>query len=119
MAKNSNLHNAKLRKADEFYTQLNDISNEMYHYRHHFKGKKIFLNCDDPTTSNFWRYFELNFTDLGLKKLTSTHYDPEERTYKLVMEAGQDGKPIITQTPELSSGFGRPWEKLGGRKAPA
>lgn len=21
--------------------------------------------------------------------------------------------------PELSSGFGRPWEKLGGRKAPA
>ena len=104
MAKNANLREAKRRKEDEFYTQLNDISNEMYHYRHHFKGKKVFLNCDDPTWSNFWRFFELNFTDLGLKKLTSTHYDPEERTYKLVMEAGTDGTPTITQTPLEGNG---------------
>lgn len=25
----------------------------------------------------------------------------------------------LPPTPELSDGFGRPWEKLGGRKAPA
>ena len=104
MAKNSNLHDAKRRKKDEFYTRIEDISDQLYHYREHFHDKKVFHNCDDPTTSDFWKYFELNFEDLGLRKLTATHYDPEERTYKLVMEAGPDGKPTTTQTPLEGNG---------------
>lgn len=42
MAKNSNLHNAKTAKNDEFYTQLTDIEKELKHYKKH-----------------------LNFTDIG------------------------------------------------------
>ena len=90
MAKNSNLHAAKAAKNDEFYTQLTDIEKEMSHYREHFKGKTIFCNCDDPTRSNFWRYFHLNFGFLGLKKLIATHYDPVQPTYKLEYEGGDD-----------------------------
>ena len=41
---NSNLNKAKVGKNDEFYTQMSDISRELYHYRQHFVGKKIFLN---------------------------------------------------------------------------
>ena len=71
---NSNLHNAKASKKDEFYTQLSDIENELKHYREHFKNKVVLCNCDDPSISNFFRYFSLKYGWLGLKKLISTCY---------------------------------------------
>ena len=40
-----------------------------------FKDKTIFCNCDDPTSSNFWIFFHMNFNRLGLKKLIATHYN--------------------------------------------
>jgi hypothetical protein len=83
MAKNKSLSAAYRAKEDEFYTQLTDIEKELKHYKDHFKDKIIFCNCDDPEESNFWKYFYLNFTQLGLKKLVSTHYDAEKPTYKL------------------------------------
>ena len=90
MAANANLHKAKDAKNDEFYTQLTDVSKEMMHYKDHFKDKIVFCNCDDPTRSAFWKYFHLNFAELGLKKLISTHYDREEATYKMEYEGGDD-----------------------------
>lgn len=87
---NANLHKAKIEKNDEFYTQLTDVVKELMHYKEHFKDKVVFCNCDDPTRSAFWKYFHLNFTELGLKKLISTHYDREEATYKMEYEGGND-----------------------------
>ena len=75
MAGNSNLQQANKAKQDEFYTQLTDIEKELRHYKHHFKGKTVFCNCDDPFESNFFKYFALNFNFLGLKKLIATCYD--------------------------------------------
>lgn len=80
-----NLAQAKRNKNDEFYTQLVDIEKEMEHYTKHFKGKTIFLNCDDPQTSEFWLFFSLNFKYFGLKKLIATHFNRTEPTYKLEM----------------------------------
>ncbi|MBR1889688.1 MAG: adenine-specific methyltransferase EcoRI family protein [Alloprevotella sp.] len=71
----TNLNNAKKNKKDEFYTQLEDISNELKHYRSHFRDKVVLCNCDDPYESNFFKYFALNFNALGLKKLIATCYD--------------------------------------------
>ncbi len=73
-----NLHIAKQQKLDKFYTQIGDIERECSRYREQFSGKVIFLNCDDPVESNFWRYFALNFTRLGLKKLIATHFEPKK-----------------------------------------
>ena len=87
---NKSLKKAKKVKNDEFYTQLSDVSEELRHYKKHFKGKTVFCNCDDPTWSAFWKYFHLNFTVLGLKKLISTHYDKDKPTYKMVYEGGDD-----------------------------
>ena len=87
---NENLHKAKEAKNDEFYTQLNDVADELRHYKEHFKGKVVFCNCDDPTSSAFWKYFHLNFEHLGLKKLIATHYDKEKPTYKMEYEGGDD-----------------------------
>jgi len=76
MAKNGNkaLGDAKKQKKDEFYTQLSDINNELRHYTHHFEGKVVFCNCDDPYESNFFKYFAANFNALKLKRLIATCY---------------------------------------------
>jgi len=88
---NKNLHDANRAKKDEFYTQLTDIEKELGHYKEHFKGKVVFCNCDDPTESNFWKYFTLNFKFLGLKKLIATHYEEDEPSYKLEMVKDEPG----------------------------
>ena len=38
----------------------------------------------------FWEYFHLNFAELGLKSLISTHYDENEPTYKKEYMGGDD-----------------------------
>lgn len=80
---NKNLTKAKSEKEDEFYTHLSDIEKELGHYKKQFKDKVVFCNCDDPTESNFWIYFTLNFNHFGLKKLIATHYESELPSYKL------------------------------------
>ncbi len=77
-AKNSNLHKAKDNKKDEFYTQLSDIERELKYYKHHFKDKVVYCNCDDPRVSNFFHYFSYNFEKIGLKKLITTCYKNQE-----------------------------------------
>lgn len=75
---NKNLNKAKEAKKDEFYTQLDDINNELRHYREHFRGKTVLCNCDDPRVSNFFKYFAYNFEFLGLKKLIATCYKSQD-----------------------------------------
>lgn len=48
MAKNDNLHKAKDAKNDEFYTRIEDVAEELRHYKKHFEGKVVLCNCDDP-----------------------------------------------------------------------
>ena len=72
MAGNKDLQTANKAKKDEFYTQLEDIEREMKNYKKHFKDKVVFCNCDDPYESNFFKYFAMNFNQLGLKKLIAT-----------------------------------------------
>lgn len=115
--KNSNLHKAKTEKNDEFYTQLSDIEKELKHYKEHFKGKVIFCNCDDPEWSNFWKYFELNFDFLGLKKLVSTHFEKDKGSYKLeiIGDINGDGKVTnkdIIRTPLKQNGDFRSDESI-------
>ena len=75
---NKNLNAAKTAKKDEFYTQLEDINNELKHYREHFRGKTVLCNCDDPRVSNFFTYFAYNFEFLGLKRLITTYYKNQD-----------------------------------------
>ncbi len=75
---NKNLNAAKEAKKDEFYTQLEDINNELRHYREHFRGKTVLCNCDDPRVSNFFTYFAYNFEFLGLKRLITTCYKSQD-----------------------------------------
>lgn len=91
MAGNSNLHMSRNDKADEFYTQLSLIENELKHYKAHFKDKVVFCNCDDPFESNFFKYFAMNFNSLGLKKLIATCYATSPIIYtQLTLFGGEE-----------------------------
>lgn len=124
MAGNSNLHMSRAGKTDEFYTQLSTIEDELRHYRKYFKDKIIFCNADDPAigedgqdhfgdglggyTSNFFRYFQLNFQQLGIKKLITTHYEADKPSYKFEIvsndNADQIGLPDYVKTPLAGNG---------------
>ena len=56
-----NLSNAQKDKKYEFYTQYEDIQNELNHYEDKFYNKTVLCNCDDPFESNFFRFFVKNF----------------------------------------------------------
>ena len=98
---NSNMYKAKKAKNDEFYTQIGDIEKELLHYKEQFNNKVVFCNCDDPETSHFWKYFDLNFDHLNLKKLISTHYDKEKPTYKLEITRDKNNKKLESIKTDL------------------
>ncbi|NCB73856.1 MAG: DNA methyltransferase [Clostridia bacterium] len=83
---NIHLSQAKNAKNDEFYTQWGDIEREVQAYLEYnpdvFRGKTILCPCDDPEWSNFTKFFALHFNEYGLKKLISTSFAPESKTYK-------------------------------------
>ena len=82
MAKNENLHKAKEAKNDEFYTQYDEIQQELNHYEDKFRGKAVLCNCDDPFESNFCKFFLRNFNYLGLKRLICTSYHTSPVAWK-------------------------------------
>lgn len=78
IATNNLLHKAKRSKSDEFYTQYCDIERELQHYPECFRGKVVYCNCDDPSVSNFFRYFVDNFDRLGLKRVIASCYKSQD-----------------------------------------
>lgn len=64
---------AKEKKDNEFYTLYEDIEKEIPFYKGHLKGKIIYMPCDNPELSNFWKFFKNNFKELELKKIIATH----------------------------------------------
>ena len=92
----NHLKKAKQVKNDEFYTYIGDIANEIKYYKEQFKNKIIFLNCDNPEKSNFWKYFKNNFDKLQLKKLIATYYEHIDNELKLNIENGK----FIVETPQ-------------------
>ena len=63
---------AKEAKDDEWYTRLEDIEKEITEeYFPFFKGKRVFLPCDDYRKSNFSAFFRKNFDRLELESVTS------------------------------------------------
>ncbi|MBR3747551.1 MAG: adenine-specific methyltransferase EcoRI family protein [Selenomonadaceae bacterium] len=103
MADNKNLNSAAKAKKDKFYTQLEDIENELRHYRDFFHGKTIFCNCDDPFESNFFKYFAANFNALELKKLiTASYADSPVAGQEIVLPGFEDGrKGYLFEVDEL------------------
>jgi len=76
------LSSAKTAKNDEFYTLMEDIENEISQYDFNlFKEKVIYCNCDDPTWSNFFKFFVKWGKKLGIKEAIFTNYSNANRKF--------------------------------------
>lgn len=97
--KNDNLHTAKKAKNDEFYTQVRDIEMEIEHYRPHFVDKVIYMPCDNPEWSNFWRVLKGQFSAIRCKKIVATFYngiiDKDIQPYKLEYDGVTETKTML------------------------
>lgn len=93
----TNLEKAKQTQNDEFYTRYEDIEAEVMKYRKQFRGKIVYLPCDDPAEkkSEFWSFFVNNFDAFGLKKLIATHYDENGKAYKIWIDGDTTGDGYI------------------------
>lgn len=95
------LSKARTNKADEFYTQTVDIKKEVEAYPADiWKGKAVYLPCDDPAWSNFWLYFKDEFNRLGLANLFSTYLSKD----KTSVITRYDGKKLL-KAPNGSGDF--------------
>lgn len=121
---NVNLTTAKKVRNDEFYTQYEDIQKEVQAYIDYdpdtFRGKVVYLNCDDPYESNFFKFFANKFNAYGLKKLIATSYynspviDTELQISMLpevpdiqIQPSGQDAAPQTNKNTEDGNTKGR------------
>ena len=77
------LSKAKNKRYDEYYTRMVDIENELSQYDFKlFKDKVIYCNCDDPTWSNFFKFFIKWGKRLGIKEARFTNYANKKRQFK-------------------------------------
>jgi len=121
---NENQTRAKNAKNDEFYTQYRDVEKEISAYLEYdadvFRGKTIFLPCDDPEWSNFTKYFAQNFESFGLKKLISTSYAVASKRYKVGYQPSlfEINDPQFDETKTVKNGkiFTLTHDKTGDQK---
>ena len=96
---NDNLNTAKKAKNDEFYTQARDIEREIEHYIPHFIDKVIYMPCDNPEWSNFWRVLKGQFSAIRCKKIVATFYngiiDKDIQPYKLEYDGVTETKTML------------------------
>ena len=95
MSKNTNLHEAKRKMNDEWFSTKATLEVELIHYWNHFKGKIIYCNCDDPYESEFFKYFAVRFNHLGLKGLYASCYEGSQMSqHQLQLFEDEDYKGI-------------------------
>ena len=110
MAGNTNLHIANKMKQDEFYTPYELIERELIHYKKHFKDKVVYLNCDNPYESKFFKYFIDNFNEFQIKKLITSYkpYREHETPIMSVVTKVDDTKNVFeiegNYTKEIETG---------------
>jgi hypothetical protein len=90
----NNLHKARRKKDDEFYTLYEDIEKELIYFKDDFKDKTIYCNCDDVKISNFYKYFKDNFEKLELKQLIATNYQENNIIYETILNKDLKEKKI-------------------------
>lgn len=99
---NKNLRKANKVKNDEFYTFYKDIAKEMKYYKKELEGKVVYLPCDNPKWSNFYKYFKRNYKKLKLKGLIATYYDVTNLiTIKTIVRGLVEQKEVLNNNGDF------------------
>lgn len=113
MPKKNTLDSAKMARNDEFYTRIEDIVAEVDDYKHYFKDKVVYCNCDDPVESKFYQFFRLKFEPYGCKKLVTTCYKSRnsdlfsthesEQSFARIYDGKREREEILTGDGDFRS----------------
>ncbi len=113
MAGNKNLNSAARAKKDKFYTQLEDIENEVHHYKDFFAGKVVLCNCDDPIESQFFVHFACLFNHYELKKLIITSYADSPIAGKDLFPDGKTAYKLeVTEFKDWNGDGAESWDDI-------
>jgi hypothetical protein len=105
---NSATRTAQANKNDEFYTLMVDIENELSKYDfEQFKNKVVYCNCDDPTWSNFFKFFTKWGKKMGIKEVHFTNYANGKRQFKQLTLFEQDD--LIESIEDDKKGTAHHW----------
>lgn len=94
MSDNSNLQKAKSRAYDEFYTLYPTILDGVSHAENMFSRKVVYLCCDDPKKSMFWKFFQDHFNEYKLKELICTYLSDKSHVFRYFGREGCMSFPI-------------------------
>lgn len=72
---NTHLLQSNLHPNDEVYTRIEDVAQELSHYKQQLRGKRVYCPCDDYRWSAFPKFFKEHFHEIGLAHLTCTCID--------------------------------------------
>lgn len=80
----------QLNPNDEYCTRYEDIESMMIKYKDKLVNKTIYMCCDNPNVSNFWKYFKHNYHIFRYKEIIATYYSEsgisKKRTYNGIEE---------------------------------
>lgn len=100
---NRNLNTAARAKDDEFYTRYEDIDAELKHYKAHFKGKRVYLPCDNPQHSQFCRYFADKKDEWGISSVEYSYLDGRQGDFRsMEVRARMKDADIVVTNPPFS-----------------
>ncbi|UWD34039.1 adenine-specific methyltransferase EcoRI family protein [Mesomycoplasma molare] len=109
------LEQAKVKRADEFYTPYELIEKEMELHQESFENKTLYLPADDlylleeyfddpeSRASQFWVYFHKNFKRLKLKKLIATSMKRSGNAFAYIYQGGDDNNIEEYEKEELNN----------------
>ena len=80
---------AKKNAADEFYTLYEDIEFFLGHYHDDLRDKVLYCNCDG-LKSNFVKYLNDHFEEIGIRKLIASQFNPGGRGKLYIRTRGDD-----------------------------
>ena len=89
------LNIAKQQKIDDFYSLIEDIENELIHYKKFLEGKSIYCCCDRPLYSNFYKFLCNHYDDWNIKEVICSCKSWEGRCALVAVKDSKSKEGVI------------------------
>lgn len=84
---------------DEYYTLYEDIEKELVYFKEELRDKNIYLMCDDPRHSNFYKYLTDHYKEYKIRSIIATCYNSNK-----VIKTTED-RTTITKVKDFKGDF--------------
>ena len=86
---------------DEYYTRYEDIEKTLMKIKDKFINKVIYMCCDNPNVSNFWKFFKNNYHIFRYKKIIATYYSDNTISIKTTYDGRWVEKTLMKTNGDM------------------